>query len=108
MNKNTKGWNKYFIRAGVIRVTFCTSVKVTFLKTTFRSKIKLTLNKTTQVKSKTFKSTQSRVKELGLERIHQVTNTIRIANTGWRIRICIREYSDSLYSLMHSINGMRE
>ena len=24
---------------------------------------------------------------LGLERIHQVTNTIRIANTGWRIRI---------------------
>ena len=27
-----------------------------------------------------------------LERIHQVTNTIRIANTGWRIRICIREY----------------
>ena len=33
---------------------------------------------------------------LGLERIHQVTNTIRIANTGWRIRICIREYSDSL------------
>ena len=45
---------------------------------------------------------------LGLERIHQVTNTIRIANTGWRIRICIREYSDSLYSLAHSINGMRE
>ena len=33
---------------------------------------------------------------LGLERIHQVTNAIRIANTGWRIRICIREYSDSL------------
>ena len=29
---------------------------------------------------------------LGLERIHQVTNTIRIANTGWRIRICIREF----------------
>ena len=28
---------------------------------------------------------------LGLERIHQVTNTIRIANTGWRI--CIREYT---------------
>ena len=28
--------------------------------------------------------------------MHQVTNTIRIANTGWRIRICIREYSDSL------------
>ena len=45
---------------------------------------------------------------LGLERIHQVTNTIRIANTGWRIRICIREYSDSLYSLAHSITGMRE
>ena len=45
---------------------------------------------------------------LGLERIHQVTNTIRIANTGWRIRICIREYIDSLYSLAHSINGMRE
>ena len=33
---------------------------------------------------------------VGLERIHQVTNTIRIANTGWRIRICIREYSDSI------------
>ena len=30
---------------------------------------------------------------LGLERIHQVTNTIRIANIGWRIRICIREYT---------------
>ena len=48
---------------------------------------------------------------LGLERIHQVTNTIRIANTGWRIRICIREYSDSLYSLAHillTVNGMRE
>ena len=32
---------------------------------------------------------------LGLERIHQVTNTIRAANTltGWRIRICIHEYS---------------
>ena len=45
---------------------------------------------------------------LGLERIHQVTNTILIANTGWRIRICIREYSDSLYSLVHYINGMRE
>ena len=44
---------------------------------------------------------------LGLERIHQVTNTIRIANTGWRIRICIREYSDSLYSLAHSTNRMR-
>ena len=27
------------------------------------------------------------------ERIHQVTNTIRIANIGWRIRICIREYT---------------
>ena len=39
----------------------------------------------------------------GLERIHQVTNTIRIANTGWRIRICIRDYSDSLYSLAHSV-----
>ena len=45
--------------------------------------------------------------KLGLERIHQVTNTIRIANTGWRIRICIREYSDSLYSLAHSTNRMR-
>ena len=32
---------------------------------------------------------------LGLERIHQVTNTIRIVNTGWRIRICIREYTFS-------------
>ena len=31
--------------------------------------------------------------KLGLERIHQVTNTIRIANIGWRIRICIREYT---------------
>ena len=30
---------------------------------------------------------------LGLERMHQVTNTIRIANIGWRIRICIREYT---------------
>ena len=30
---------------------------------------------------------------LGLERIHQVTNTIHIANIGWRIRICIREYT---------------
>ena len=30
---------------------------------------------------------------LGLERIHQATNTIRIANIGWRIRICIREYT---------------
>ena len=30
---------------------------------------------------------------LGLERIHQVTNTIRIANIGWRIRIFIREYT---------------
>ena len=30
---------------------------------------------------------------VGLERIHQVTNTIRIANIGWRIRICIREYT---------------
>ena len=27
---------------------------------------------------------------LGLERIHQVTNTIRIANTGWRIRYVSR------------------
>ena len=33
------------------------------------------------------------VSKLGLERIHQVTNTIRIANIGWRIRICIREYT---------------
>ena len=32
-------------------------------------------------------------KLVGLERIHQVTNTIRIANIGWRIRICIREYT---------------
>ena len=31
--------------------------------------------------------------DIGLERIHQVTNTIRIANIGWRIRICIREYT---------------
>ena len=30
---------------------------------------------------------------LGRERIHQVTNTIRIANIGWRIRICNREYT---------------
>ena len=30
---------------------------------------------------------------LGLERIHQVTNTIHIANIGWRIRICIHEYT---------------
>ena len=30
---------------------------------------------------------------LGLERIHQVMNTIRIANIGWRIRICIRKYT---------------
>ena len=28
-----------------------------------------------------------RVSILGLERIHQVTNTIRIANTGWRIYV---------------------
>ena len=37
---------------------------------------------------------------LGLERIHQVTNTIRIANIGWQIRICIREYtffSEAIY-----------
>ena len=33
------------------------------------------------------------VSPVGLERIHQVTNTIRIANIGWRIRICIREYT---------------
>ena len=32
-------------------------------------------------------------RRLGLKRIHQVTNTIRIANIGWRIRICIREYT---------------
>ena len=48
-----------------------------------------------------------RLCSVGLERIHQVTNKIRIANTGWRIRICIREYSDSLYSLAHSTNRMR-
>ena len=28
-------------------------------------------------------------------------------DTGWRIRIYIREYSDSLYSLAHSTNRMR-
>ena len=37
-------------------------------------------------------------------REYSVANTIRIANTAWRIRICIREYSDSLNSLAHSIN----
>ena len=31
--------------------------------------------------------------KIGLERMHQVTNTIRIANIGWRIRICIHEYT---------------
>ena len=33
-----------------------------------------------------------RLCSLGLERIHQVANTILIANTGWRIRICIRAF----------------
>ena len=33
------------------------------------------------------------VRTLQLERIHQVTNTIHIANIGWRIRICFREYT---------------
>ena len=28
-------------------------------------------------------------------------------DTGWRIRIYIREYSNSLYSLVHSTNRMR-
>ena len=44
---------------------------------------------------------------LGLERIHQVTNTIHIANTGWRIRMYSR-IQWLAYSLAHSINWMRE
>ena len=44
-------------------------------------------------RSKSLAKTILQQMRLGLERIHQVTNTIRIANIGWRIRICIREYT---------------
>ena len=35
---------------------------------------------------------------LELERIHQVTNTIRIANIGWRIRIFFYVFANTLFS----------
>ena len=37
---------------------------------------------------------------------HQVTNMIRIANIGWRIRICIREYT--FFSDSEAINFIRQ
>ena len=38
--------------------------------------------------------------KIGLERIHQVTNTIRITNTGWRIRIYV--FANTVIRCIHS------
>ena len=42
---------------------------------------------------------------VGLERIHQVTNTIRIANIGWRIRIYV--FANTLF-FSEAINFIRQ